>query len=134
MKSNSDVRPDAIVALGNGAYHYNFFIEEADRDHGAAADDVEAAAVEDNAASKTYNYYTVKVWNRPTFAGLVKAVIRSEIDETEEFNKVNDYNAAKEGIIDGDEAARAIQSYREFLQFVTEVKEMVKTDIAAAGY
>lgn len=127
MKSNSDVRPGAIVALGNGAYHYNFFIEEAERDQ--PAEEAEAGA-----PSTTYNYYTVKVWNRPTFAGLVKAVIRSEIDETEEFNKVNDYNAAKEGIIGGDEAARAIQGYREYLQFVTEVKTMARADLAAAGF
>lgn len=125
MKSSSDIRPAAFVPLGNGAYHYNFFITE---------DKAVDTGGESGATPRTvYNYDTVKVWAPVTFQNLVRAVIREEIDETEEFNMVNDFNAAKEGIITGDEAARAIQGYREYLNFVADIKGMIRSDIAAQG-
>ena len=112
MKSSSDIRPAVIQPLGNGAYHYNYNIVERQET------DPETGEV------KTVYYYdTVKVWDKPTYEKLVKAVIREEIDETKEFSYVNDYNAAVLGII-SDEAkkAEAVKSYKEYLQFVVDVK------------
>lgn len=124
MKSSSDIRPAVIQPLGNGAFHYNYNIVERQET------DPETGEV------KTVYYYdTVKVWDKPTYEKLVKAVIREEIDETKEFSYVNDYNAAVLGII-SDEAkkAEAVKSYKEYLQFVVDVKAMVKRDLENADY
>lgn len=120
MKSNSNIQPQAIVDLGNGAFYYNFNVER------ETVTDQETGE-----ESYVYNYDTVKVWDRPTYDKLVKAVIREEIDETAEFNFVNDYNAAELGMITDDEAERARESYKEYLQFVRVVKAQVKNDLAA---
>ena len=86
MKSSSDVRPAIILPLGNGSYHYNYNI-------------VEEKVEDPETGEKTvYNYDTVQVWQKPDYENLTRAVIRSEIDETEEFSLINDYYAAQLGI------------------------------------
>lgn len=124
MKSSSDIRPAIIEPLGNGAYYYNYnVVERKETDH------------ETGEEKTVYDYDQVKVWDKPTYEKLVKAVIREEIDETKEFSYVNDYNAAVLGII-SDEAkkAEAVKSYKEYLQFVVDVKAMVKRDLENADY
>lgn len=124
MKSSSDIRPAIIEPLGNGAYYYNYnVVERKETDH------------ETGEEKTVYDYDQVKVWDKPTYEKLVKAVIREEIDETKEFSYVNDYNAAVLGII-SDEAkkAEAVKSYKEYLQFVVDVKAMVKRDLKNADY
>lgn len=61
-------------------------------------------------------------------------MIRAELDETAEFDLVNSYNAANEGIIDGDEAEQAKADYKAYLRRVQEIKAQVILDLAAAGY
>ena len=124
MKSSSDIRPAIIEPLGNGAYYYNYnVVERTETDP------------ETGEEKTVYDFDTVKVWDKPTYEKLVKAVIREEIDETKEFSYVNNYNAAVLGII-SDEAkkAEAVKSYKEYLQFVVDVKAMVKRDIENADY
>lgn len=123
MKSSSDVRPAIILPLGNGSYHYNYNI-------------VEEKVEDPETGEKTvYNYDTVQVWEKPSYEKLTRAVIREEIDETKEFSYVNDYNAAILGLIaDEAEAERVKQSYKEFLNFVMEIKTMVKNDLLTEGY
>jgi hypothetical protein len=124
MKSSSDIRPAIIEPLGNGAYYYNYNVVER-----------KETDPETGEGKTVYDYDQVKVWDKPTYEKLVKTVIREEIDETKEFSYVNDYNAAVLGII-SDEAkkAEAVKSYKEYLQFVVDVKAMVKRDIENADY
>lgn len=124
MKSSSDIRPAIIEPLGNGAYYYNYNVVER-----------KETDPETGEEKTVYDYDQVKVWDKPTYEKLVKAVIREEIDETKEFSYVNDYNAAVLGII-SDEAkkAEAVKSYKEYLQFVVDVKAMVKRDLENADY
>lgn len=124
MKSSSDIRPAIIEPLGNGAYYYNYNVVER-----------KETDPETGEKKTVYDYEQVKVWDKPTYEKLVKAVIREEIDETKEFSYVNDYNAAVLGII-SDEAkkAEAVKSYKEYLQFVVDVKAMVKRDLENADY
>ena len=124
MKSTSDIRPATIQPLGNGAYYYNFNVQE------------RIVTDPDTGEEKTvYDFDTVKVWDKPTYEKLVKAVIREEIDETKEFSFVNDYNAAVMGLLIEKEAIEAAKTaYREYLQFVIDVKAMVKADLATAQY
>lgn len=139
MKSNSDVRPAAIVPLGNGAYHYNYNVKartqetETAPQPGDTPDGAETAVI-DASPREVYDYDTVEVWGTPNYKDLTRAVIRAEVSETEEFGLINDYNAARAGLLDDDEAKKAEEAYTAHLRRVAEIKAMVKADIAGAGY
>ena len=136
MKSNSDIRPTAIQPLGNGAYHYNYNITERTEEvepQAAGENDAEPGA-EDIADTTpqtrtTYNYDTVEVWGVPNYKDLTRAVIRAEVSETEEFGLINDYNAARAGLLDEEDAEKAEAAYTAHLQRVAEIKAMVKADL-----
>ena len=119
MKSSSDIRPAVIQPLGNGAYHYNYNIVERQET------DPETGEVK-----TVYDYDTVKVWDKPTFEKLVKAVIREKLDETQEFAIINEYNAGVLGVItDTTKKQEAKQAYKDYLTFVAATKAMVKADL-----
>lgn len=119
MKSSSDIRPAVIQPLGNGAYHYNYNIVERQET------DPETGEVK-----TVYDYDTVKVWDKPTYEKLVKAVIREKLDETQEFAIVNEYNAGVLGVItDATKKQEAKQAYKDYLTFVAATKAMVKADL-----
>ena len=119
MKSSSDIRPAVIQPLGNGAYHYNYNIVERQET------DPETGEVK-----TVYDYDTVKVWDKPTYEKLVKAVIREKLDETQEFAIINEYNAGVLGVItDATKKQEAKQAYKDYLTFVAATKAMVKADI-----
>lgn len=122
MKSNSNDKPQIIQDLGNGAYYYNCNIV------------ANTETDEEGQERQSYDYNCVKFWGKPTRAAIVKAVIRSELDETAEFNLVNGYNAAVEGLLEGAEAEKAKADYIAYLRRVQEIKTTVKADLAAAGY
>ena len=119
MKSSSDIRPAVIQPLGNGAYHYNYnIVERQETDH------------ETGEVKTVYDYDTVKVWDKPTYEKLVKAVIREKLDETQEFAIINEYNAGVLGVItDTTKKQEAKQAYKDYLTFVAATKAMVKADI-----
>lgn len=119
MKSSSDIRPAVIQPLGNGAYHYNYNIVERQET------DTETGEVK-----TVYDYDTVKVWDKPTYEKLVKAVIREKLDETQEFAIINEYYAGVLGVItDTTKKQEAKQAYKDYLTFVAATKAMVKADI-----
>ena len=119
MKSSSDIRPAVIQPLGNGAYHYNYNIVERQET------DPETGEVK-----TVYDYDTVKVWDKPTYEKLVKAVIREKLDETQEFAIINEYNAGVLGVItDTTKKQEAKQAYKDYLTFVSATKAMVRADI-----
>lgn len=119
MKSSSDIRPAVIQPLGNGAYHYNYNIVERQET------DPETGEVK-----TVYDYDTVKVWDKPTYEKLVKAVVREKLDETQEFAIINEYNAGVLGVItDTTKKQEAKQAYKDYLTFVAATKAMVKADL-----
>ena len=119
MKSSSDIRPAVIQPLGNGAYHYNYNIVERQET------DPETGEIK-----TVYDYDTVKVWDKPTYEKLVKAVIREKLDETQEFAIINEYNAGVLGVItDTTKKQKAKQAYKDYLTFVAATKAMVKADL-----
>lgn len=126
MKSNSNERPAVIENLGNGAFYYNYNIVQKE----------EPATVDsENEQPRTcYDFQQAKIWGSPTRATIVKAVIREEIDETAEFNLINSYNAAVNGLLDEAETDEAKERYFTHLRRVQEIKRQVKADLAAAGY
>ena len=119
MKSSSDIRPAVIQPLGNGAYHYNYNIVER-----------QETDPETGETKTIYDYDTVKVWDKPTYEKLVKAVIREKLDETQEFAIINEYNAGVLGVItDTTKKQEAKQAYKDYLTFVVATKAMVKADL-----
>lgn len=122
MKSNSNVRPAIIQDLGNGSFHYNYNVTE--------------RKIEDEEVGEktVYDYDTVQVWEKPTYENLTRAIIRSEIDETEEFSLINDYYAAQLGIeTDEDRKTKAVNDYKTYLAHVADIKQMVMDDLATVG-
>lgn len=122
MKSNSNVRPAIIQDLGNGSFHYNYNVTE--------------RKIEDEEVGEktVYDYDTVQVWEKPTYENLTRAIIRSEIDETEEFSLINDYYAAQLGIeTDEDRKTKAVNDYKAYLLHVADIKQMVRDDLATVG-
>ena len=69
----------------------------------------------------------IRVWEHPTKAVLKKAIIRSVIDETAEFDLVNSYNKDLMGI---KKDAKAITDYTEYLQFTEDVDAMLVNDLS----
>lgn len=137
MKSNSDVRPVAIQPLGNGAYHYNYNVKARTQDPEPVAQydqDGAETAVAIVSPRVVYDYDTVEVWGMPNYKDLTRAVIRAEVSETEEFGLINDYNAARAGILEDEEAEKAEAAYTAHLRRVAEIKAMVKIDLAGSGY
>ena len=140
MKSNSDVRPVAILPLGNGAYHYNYNVtaRTAEPEPVPQSNDENTEGVETAVAVVSprivYDYDTVEVWGNPNYKDLTRAVIRAEVSETEEFGLINDYNAARAGLLDDEEAEKAEAAYTAHLRRVAEIKAMVKVDLAGSGY
>lgn len=124
MKSQSDERPPVIELLGNGAYYYNYNITEA----------TNTATTDNEGPGTYYDYLQVKLWGAPTRSEIVRAVIREDLDEDEEFNLINSYNAAANGLLDESETAAAMEDYFAHLLRVQEIKHMVKADLTAAGY
>lgn len=140
MKSNSDVRPAAILPLGNGAFHYNYNVKSRTQEAEPApqADEGNPEGVETAVIVESprivYDYDTVEVWGNPNYKEIVRAVIRAEVSETEEFGLINDYNAARAGLVEEAEAKEAEERYTAHLRRVAEIKAMVKVDLAGAGY
>lgn len=118
MKSIFDSKPSAIMPLGNGAYYYNYNIEE------RAGEGDEPGGWECD---------TVKVWGKPDYGDIVRAVIRSEYDENAEFDLVNSYNAAVAGISEGEKAKADTAAYVAYIGWVSAVKAMVRKDVEAAN-
>lgn len=122
MKSNSNVRPAIIQDLGNGSFHYNYNVTE--------------RKIEDEEVGEktVYDYDTVQVWEKPTYDNLTRAIIRSEIDETEEFSLINDYYAAQLGVEkDENRKTKAVNDYKDYLAHVADIKQMVRDDLATVG-
>lgn len=115
MKSTSNKRPETLQYLGNGAWHYNYNIEE-----------ITIPASEDGPERTEYEYDSAKVWGTPTYEKCVKAILREEYDETEEFALINSYNAFMLGI---SEDVKDKEDYEAYLRRVTEIKKMVFNDL-----
>ncbi len=128
------------MPLGNGAYHYNYNVAARTQEpEPVAQSDDETPDGTDTAVNIVsprivYDYDTVEVWGTPNYKDLTRAVIRAEVSETEEFGLINDYNAARAGLLEDEEAEKAEAAYTAHLRRVAKIKAMVKVDLAGAGY
>ena len=130
MKSSFDHKPAVVEDLGNGSFLFNYDIKEAPAPAEVNPEDGDTAAQ----PGTNYDCESVVVWTKPDYKTVTRAVIREEISETEEFGLINDYNAAKEGLLEPDDEQEAVERYKAYLSRVAEIKRMVKASLAAAGY
>lgn len=67
----------------------------------------------------------IRIWTQPTKSVLKKEIIRSVVDEATEFAIVNSYNKNVLGIKTD---INAIKEYKEYLQFIDDLDEMLIAD------
>ena len=69
----------------------------------------------------------IRIWGKPQKASLKRAIIRSILDESEEFKIVNSYNKHILGV-KLDESA--VDNYKEYLQLTEDLDAMLMADIS----
>lgn len=67
----------------------------------------------------------IRIWEQPTKAVLKKSIIRSVIDESEEFSIVNAYN---KDVLAVKKDSKAVDNYKEYLQFTEDLDAMLIAD------
>lgn len=112
MKSHANSIPPILLDLGDGSYHYNYNIEE-------VPGETELDPV-------SYQCDTVTVWGTPTKQSIVRAIIRENHTESQEFELINDYHAHVLGICESEEA---VGRYIDFLEWKESIKAMVENDL-----
>jgi hypothetical protein len=118
-----DFKPSIYEANGNGSYTYRWNIKEVQ---------VPANVNDPNGAGSTDKQRTqwqcdeVVVWATVSREKLTSAVLASIWPSDYEAKLVNDYNAAKEGVL----GETYIQRYKDFLSERKAVKEQIEQDYA----
>ena len=98
MKSNSNINPNTIEAVGNGSYNVNYNVSE--------------SVIGD---STLYNYEVVNVWGYPTYDTVVSEIIKEKYSY--DFREA----AIRKGV-----ANPLDEDYIEFNNFAEQTKVMVK--------
>lgn len=65
MKSNSDIKPNEIEAVGDGSYRVNYNI-------------MESVTTDEGIERKSFDYDTVAVWGFPTYDTVVSEIIKEK--------------------------------------------------------
>lgn len=118
QRIESDNKPNIIESLGTGYWYYNYDIKQEEKEVTDKFDNP------DTPETKTvYTFIQVRISGKPTYNKCVKAVIRAYIDEDQEFDLVNSYNAYQLGVTDS-----AGEDYDKYLQLLEDIKEKVGKD------
>lgn len=110
-------KPATIEKDNDGSYIYRYNIEP---EMGTKEGETEETQV-------GWQCVEIRIYAKPTKANLKKAIIRSVVDDTAEFDLVNSYNKHVLGIA-VDEAA--VAEYKEYLQFTEDLDAMLLTDLS----
>lgn len=65
MKSNSNINPNTIEAVGNGSYNVNYNITK-------------SLIIDGNIQCESYDYETITVWGYPTYDTVVSEIIKEK--------------------------------------------------------
>lgn len=121
----AEERPEVIENLhnGQGTVHYNHNIKEVlvKENEGGA---LEVVTEEAEATGKRFQYDALRVEYPTTRNNILATLLNAKYDSNQESKLENDYNAAKEGILD--ESAK--EPYLAFLRDRKALKEMVEAD------
>ena len=107
-KVQYDHQPPRLEAVGNGSWLYRWDIKEI-----PAAEETDAV----------FECLEVLVWGTPTREIITAAVLTSMWPANEEAKLINDYNAAKEGLLDN----RYLQFYLDFIADRATLKAEIKS-------
>lgn len=107
-KVNSDTKPAAIEAVGNGQYYYHYNIVE-----------------QQNEERTGYDFERVII-NEKSAKAAIEAVIKKMYSLSQEIDLRNDYERYKLGIGTQDMSDK----YIAYLNQITEIKRMVYSDFA----
>lgn len=121
MESNiikTNIKPSSIQLLGNGYYYYNYNVTESTEQ----VFNEEIGKFED---VTYYNFTQIKLYGTPNYRDCAKAVIRTIIDENDEFSLINKYNAYTFGLYEDE---TVVAEYKEYLRKLNEIKTNVKKD------
>ena len=108
MKSNSNIKPEKSVYIGNGKWHYNYNIVEVERE-----------------GETFYDYDQITLRQKPEYDVIVPAIIREKYSECDEMAIINKYNAFGLGL---HQDIKAIDNYKAFLVFVENVKKIALSE------
>ncbi|MDR0659084.1 MAG: hypothetical protein LBG18_09190 [Mediterranea sp.] len=111
-----DSKPSVYEANGDGSFTYRWNIREMQTSTG----------IDDGEQRTQWECNEVVVWATVTREKLMEAVLASLWSSDYEAKLINDYNAAKEGVLD----VRYIQRYTDFLTARKDVKLQVEQDYA----
>lgn len=128
-----DSKPSKFEAVGNGSLRYRFNITETEAQPIASVENQES----EESPRSQWECEEVIVWPPFTANAVLEAAIGKVIPATRENKLINDYNAAKLGLLGGSttsaEAKAKIDAYKEFLSVRSALKEQVDTDCAEYG-
>lgn len=120
MKAYYDNKPSVISEVGNGSYLYHYGITEVESEH----------LQEQTGIRTQYVCEEVTVWSPLTANRITEAVITDRWNANYEQKLVNEYNAAKLGLYDADEAKTRIKAYTDYLTERAALKAQVDADCA----
>lgn len=110
-------KPSVFLKDNDGSYLYRFNIEP---EMGIKEGETEETQI-------GWKCCEVRVWEKPTKSELKKAIIRSVLDETEEFSLVNQYN---KHVLKIKVDATAVDEYKEYLTFTEEIETQLTNDFS----
>lgn len=113
-------KPDTVEYLGDNRYAYNFDIQEIEKTFSTNMPENTQEQ-----SDKAYSYIQVILYGIPTYAFIVKALIRAYLTQSEEFDIINSYNKA---VILNETNSKDITQYKEYLQLLEKIKNTVKAD------
>lgn len=102
MKSNSNINPNTIEAVGNGNYNVNYNV-------------IESSIIDGVVQRKSYDYETVTVFGFPTYESVVSHIIKEKYSY--DFREA----ALRKGITNPLD-----KDYVDFNNFVEQTKSLVK--------
>lgn len=114
----SDVKPDSFQKLGNGTYYYNYDIVSEE----VMVEDVDTKEL---VSETRYSFIQVYLQGQPDYKTCVKAIIRSYVDQDEEFDLINSSNRVTLKLSDENSD---YDKYLEYLALLDTIKQNVKRD------
>ena len=112
--TQSNDKPQIMLAVGNGSYLYRFNIKEIEVPSSMQCTEV----------TKAWNYNEVVVWSPISSEAITKAVMNYIWSKDAEQKYINDYNAATLGILD----ESYIEAYKNFMIQRKSIKEQIDKD------
>lgn len=135
--ANYSEKPNAFEPVGNGSFLYRFNIQEVTTEQQTEVQTLEGEGTEIQEPRTSWNCDEVTVYPPVTANSITEAVIAHKWDASYEKKLINEYNAAKLGLIGGSttsaEAKAVIEKYKAFLVERQALKDSVDATCLELG-